>query len=93
MLVKSQKLKHTVDANYLKKQLYSHRQNMGYSVYEACANLVNSLRTIIQTSSSTEAKYQGSIITYIQIRQLRNVLVGYAQQRQVPYSKHKLVKM
>jgi hypothetical protein len=93
MLVKSQKLKHTVDANYLKKQLYSHRQNMDHSVYEACANLVNSLRTIIQTSSSTEVKYQGSIITYIQIRKLRKFLVDYAQQNQVPYIKHSLIKM
>jgi hypothetical protein len=66
---------------------------MDHSVYEACANLVNSLRAIIQTSSSTEAKYLGSIFTYIQIQQLRNVLVAYAQQHQVPYSKHKLIKM
>jgi hypothetical protein len=77
VLVLSSKLKNAVDTNYFKKQLHIERQGMDDVIYDECAKLVNSLRTITPTYDENYCL----IPSYIQMRKLNNVLKNHAKKK------------
>jgi hypothetical protein len=81
----SPKLKNAVDGNYFRKQLHTGMQAMDQQVYDECANLVNLLRIISPTTDDHDC----SVLKFIQMRQLHNVLCRHAKDNNVPYVNYK----